>query len=121
MTPTTTTEKEAALSLMESVLRDGRAMAAEYPLVFEDDAPGRIEAVEANGSIASACAWLTRTLLTPSAEVPVAIVGSLAGARHGLDSIPENLVNCVQDSNDIKVLAARYHAAIDSQAARSGG
>lgn len=78
MTPTTTTEKEAALQLMESVLREGRPMAPEYPLVFEEGAPGRIETVETDGTLASACAWIARTLVTPSADLPVAIVGSVA-------------------------------------------
>ena len=50
-----------------------------------------------------------------------AIVGCLAGARHGFDSIPRNLVDSVQDSNSIQVLAARYHAVIQSQLAAYGG
>ena len=41
-----------------------------------------------------------------------AIVGALAGAVHGIDAIPANLVDDVQDSESIQVLAARYHALI---------
>jgi len=44
-----------------------------------------------------------------------AIVGALAGARHGVDAIPKNLINCLQDSSDIEVLATRYHLAIHAQ------
>lgn len=43
-----------------------------------------------------------------------AIVGALAGAKHGIDAIPKNLVSDLQDSYDIQVLAARYNAAIQS-------
>ncbi|MEQ8635041.1 ADP-ribosylglycohydrolase family protein [Gimesia maris] len=49
-----------------------------------------------------------------------AIVGALAGARHGIDSIPQNLIDCLQDSRDIEVLATRYHLAIHAQD-ESGG
>lgn len=49
-----------------------------------------------------------------------AIVGALAGARHGIDSIPQNLIDCLQDSRDIEVLATRYHLAIPAQD-ESGG
>lgn len=77
------TREEAALHLMERVLRDGRSMAAEYPLVFGENAPGHIETVEADGEPAATCAWLARTLVTPHCEVPVALVGSVATeARH---------------------------------------
>ncbi|WP_145041866.1 ADP-ribosylglycohydrolase family protein [Gimesia chilikensis] len=44
-----------------------------------------------------------------------AIVGALAGARHGIDSIPQNLIDCLQDSKEIEVLATRYHLAILTQ------
>ena len=49
-----------------------------------------------------------------------AIVGALAGARHGIDSIPQNLIDCLQDSRDIEVLATHYHLAIHAQD-ESGG
>lgn len=48
-----------------------------------------------------------------------AIVGALAGARHGIDSIPQNLIDCLQDSRDIEVLATRYHLAIHAHAGES--
>ena len=50
-----------------------------------------------------------------------AIVGALAGARLGFDSIPPNLVNSVHDSNAIQVLAAKYHAVIHNHLTVSGG
>ena len=42
-----------------------------------------------------------------------AIVGAMAGAIHGIDSIPARLVDGLQDSESLQVLAARYHALID--------
>lgn len=50
-----------------------------------------------------------------------AIVGGLAGARHGIDAIPDNLIDDLQDSNDIQVLAAKYHAAMHIHKQTSGG
>lgn len=41
-----------------------------------------------------------------------AIVGSLAGIRHGLSGIPAHLVAGVQNSDYLQALAMRYHAAI---------
>ncbi|MEL6430144.1 MAG: GNAT family N-acetyltransferase [Planctomycetota bacterium] len=70
--------RAAALELMERVLRDGRPMAAEYPLVFGPNATGEIEVAEADGRPASACAWLRRDLVTPDATIPAAFVGSVA-------------------------------------------
>lgn len=70
----------AALTLMQEVLREGRPLAQEYPLVFgpDDVASGTIEIIEQGGRIVSTCAWLPRQLMTPSADVPVALVGSVA-------------------------------------------
>jgi ADP-ribosylglycohydrolase len=39
-----------------------------------------------------------------------AIVGSLAGIRHGISGIPARLVARVQASKYLRALAARYHA-----------
>lgn len=72
------TREEAALDLMAQVLREGRPLAAEYPLVFGDDTNGHIEVLESDGEPASTCAWLERTLVTPACKVPVALVGSVA-------------------------------------------
>ena len=74
----TTTLKDAALRLMQDVLRDGRPLAAEYPLVFRDDSDGCIEVTEADGEVASTCAWLTRTLIFDDVAIPAAVVGSVA-------------------------------------------
>lgn len=41
-----------------------------------------------------------------------AIVGALAGIRHGYEAIPEHLSRDVQDSEALRVLAARYHETI---------
>lgn len=81
MTMETTTQKDAALALMEQVLRDGRPLAQEYPLVFESIGTGRVEVLEEADEIVSACAWIARTLATPSGDMPVAFIGSVATAH----------------------------------------
>ncbi len=78
MTMETTTQKDAALALMERVLRDGRPMAREYPLIFESNATGKVETLEENDEVVSTCAWIARTLATPTADVPTAFIGSVA-------------------------------------------
>lgn len=80
MTMQITTQKEAALTLMERVLREGRPLSAEYPLVFQSNGTGRVETIEENGEVVSTCAWIARTLATPTADVPVAFIGSVATA-----------------------------------------
>lgn len=47
-----------------------------------------------------------------------AIVGSLAGAIHGVGGIPPNLLANVQDSESIQVLATRYYSLIENRLAR---
>ncbi len=49
-----------------------------------------------------------------------AIVGALAGARHGMESIPRDLISSLKDSDDIRVLAVRYHALIHQRSSLSG-
>ena len=44
-----------------------------------------------------------------------AIVGALAGARHGLSGIPPHLVDSVQASENLHSLAARYHAFLSGE------
>ncbi len=44
-----------------------------------------------------------------------AIVGALAGIRHGLSAIPPYLADTVLDSEKLRALAARYHALLASQ------
>ena len=72
------TIEEAALALMETALRDGRPLASEYPLVFGEAAAGHVETIEDEGRVVSTCAWIARTLLTGAAELPAALVGSVA-------------------------------------------
>jgi ADP-ribosylglycohydrolase len=43
-----------------------------------------------------------------------AIVGALAGAKHGLSAIPRHLVDNVLDSEKLQALAAGYHALVMS-------
>ena len=49
-----------------------------------------------------------------------AIVGGLAGSRHGFESIPSNLVESVQDSEAIQLLATKYYSAILNHAEKNG-
>lgn len=44
-----------------------------------------------------------------------AIVGALAGAKHGLSAIPRHLVDSVLNSETLQVLATRYHALVVSR------
>ncbi|MEL6108084.1 MAG: ADP-ribosylglycohydrolase family protein, partial [Planctomycetota bacterium] len=46
-----------------------------------------------------------------------AIVGTLSGAIHGIEGIPDHLVRSVQDSETIASLAAQYHSLIQSRSA----
>ena len=83
MTTKTQTPKEAALQLMQEVLRDGRPLAAEYPLIFNSNGTGQVEIIEEDDQVVSTCAWLERTLATPGADIPVALIGSVATAASG--------------------------------------
>jgi len=72
-----------AIRLMETVLRDGRAIAAEYPLVFQDGFGGRVIARLDRTSapeprVVAACGILPRRLITPAAAFHVGLVGSVA-------------------------------------------
>lgn len=79
MTPeVSVSQRDAALQLMENALRDGRALAPEYPLVFGEGANATVETVEVDGRVVSTCAWLRRDLVTPTGTLPVALVGSVA-------------------------------------------
>lgn len=74
-----------ATRLMETVLRDGRPIAAEYPLVFQDGFDGRVIARLDGAStpeprVVAACGILPRRLITPAATIPVGLVGSVATA-----------------------------------------
>ena len=86
MNPTVTDPSNEAIRLMETVLRDGRPIAAEYPLVFRPGFPGRVlaKSVEARAGgereVVAACAVLPRRLVTPSATFAVGLVGSVATA-----------------------------------------
>jgi GNAT superfamily N-acetyltransferase len=63
---------------MDRVLRNGRDLAREYPLVFEGRFPGRIVAFEEAGDVRSACAFLVRNLVLPGARIRAGLIGSVA-------------------------------------------
>lgn len=91
MNLTVTDPTNEAIRLMETVLRDGRPIASEYPLVFQDGFSGRVisrlgqatAATRAAGQepeVLAACALLPRRLVTPTATIPVGLIGSVATA-----------------------------------------
>jgi len=64
----------AAEGLMRAVLRDGRDLRPEYPLVFQDGFDGRVViAHEDEGAVRSTCATLVRDLVTPRATLRIGL------------------------------------------------
>lgn len=76
MTPLASADR--ARALMERVLRDGHSFAAEYPLVFEDRFPGRLQTLEFDGDVRSACATLVRDFIVGDVSVRCGLIGSVA-------------------------------------------
>lgn len=111
-TTPTTTRTDAALGLMQTVLRDGRPMAAEYPLLFGSDATGQVELIETEGEVASTCAWLRRDLVVGGLELPIALVGSVAtradlrGAGHGTAVVERAIARAAEAGAAIALLWA---------------
>ncbi len=68
----------AALSLMESALRDGLPLAAEYPLVFEEGAQGRFVVAQEAGRVGSTCAILERELVWPGGGMRFGLIGAVS-------------------------------------------
>lgn len=71
---------DSATHLMEQVLRKGASITEEYPLVFTEEMPGRIVAIEEDGEVRSTCAILVRELVTPNASIRVGMIGSVSTA-----------------------------------------
>ncbi len=72
--------RSKALALMERVLRDGAPLAGEYPLVFRDEFPGRVLALEEGGAVVSSCAVLVRDFVVGTSSVRVGLIGSVVTA-----------------------------------------
>ncbi len=112
MTTPMTSQPEAALQLMEAVLRDGRPMAAEYAQIFGSGASGHVETIEEEGEIVSTCAWIRRDLLVGGLELPVAFVGSVAtqvnhrGKGHGTAVVERAIARAAEDGAAIALLWA---------------
>ncbi|MFT4540800.1 MAG: GNAT superfamily N-acetyltransferase [Planctomycetota bacterium] len=69
----------AAQHMMAAVLRDGAPLAADYPLVFGEQSPGRIAVIEdARGLALSACALLSRDFHIGERCLRVGMIGSVA-------------------------------------------
>ena len=69
-----------SLSMLERVLRDGRELAPEYPLVFHPDGPGGVVSLRDEDGVTSACTVLTRDLVSPRGSLRVGLIGSVATA-----------------------------------------
>jgi GNAT superfamily N-acetyltransferase len=112
MTTPTTSEPEAALRLMEAVLREGRPMASEYAQLFGPRATGHIETIEEQGEVISTCAWLRRDLVVGGLQLPVAFVGSVAtradhrGKGHGSAVVERAIARAAEDGAALTLLWA---------------
>ena len=72
--------QEAALELMQRVLRDGEPLAAEYPLVFRQEFPGRVIALGEGEEVRSACSVLTREFVVEGPAGSIRVRGGLIGS-----------------------------------------
>jgi len=112
MTTPMTSQPEAALQLMEAVLRDGRPMAAEYAQIFGPGATGHVETIEEDGELVSTCAWIRRDLLVGGLQLPVAFVGSVAtqvshrGRGHGTAVVERAIARAAEDGAALALLWA---------------
>ncbi len=112
MTTPMTSQPEAALQLMEAVLRDGRPMAAEYGQIFGPGASGHVETVEEGGETVSTCAWIRRDLLVGGLQLPVAFVGSVAthlnhrGKGHGTAVVERAIARAAESGAALALLWA---------------
>lgn len=77
MSSTASDLRARALPLMERVLREGGAIAPEYPLCFRDEFPGRILAIEENQRVVSACAVLVRDFVVGTLSIRCGLIGSV--------------------------------------------
>lgn len=84
----------SARKLIESVHAERRSIAAEYPLVFDDDFPGRLVALGESGAVHSACAVLPREFLVDGLRVRGGLIGSVVTdpAHRGQGLATRNLV-----------------------------
>jgi predicted N-acetyltransferase YhbS len=71
----------SALPLMENVLRDGRALAADYPLVFGGARSGGVVTATDAGEVLSTCAFLERTILFQNGTAKIGLIGSVSTAE----------------------------------------
>lgn len=77
MNPLVDGATSSARELIQSVLGRDRALAREYPLVFDDGAPGELVSIECDGDVRSACALLERELVLPDVRVQAGFIGSV--------------------------------------------
>ncbi|MEY2784724.1 MAG: hypothetical protein RL277_928 [Planctomycetota bacterium] len=75
-------ESRSARALMGRVLRDGRDLGSEYPLVFGPLSAGTIVIEEQDGAVRSTCAILPRTLVAGRERIRIGMIGSVATDPH---------------------------------------
>ena len=73
-------QRSHAVALMERVMREGAAIAPEYPLCFDERFSGRVLATEEAGRVVSACALLVRDFACGARSVRVGLIGSVCTA-----------------------------------------
>ena len=69
---------EPALELIERVMRDGRPLAEECPLVFREEFDGRVLQFADEERVHAALAILPRTLVTARGPVRIALIGGVS-------------------------------------------
>lgn len=75
-------ESRSARALMGRVLRDGRDLGNEYPLVFGPLSAGIIVIEEQDGAVRSTCAVLPRTMVAGRERIRIGMIGSVATDPH---------------------------------------
>jgi|688.fasta_scaffold01508_16 GNAT superfamily N-acetyltransferase len=75
-------ESRSARALMGRVLRDGRDLGSEYPLVFGEQSAATIVVDEQDGAVRSTCAILPRTLIAGRERILIGMIGSVATDPH---------------------------------------
>jgi len=85
---------------MRNVLRNGGALAGEYPLIFDDSFTGSFVTAEEGEDVRATCATLTRELVTPAATFKVGLIGSVATHPEWRgQGLASEVLNAAQDAH----------------------
>jgi len=89
---------QEGLELMTAVLRPNGDLASEYPLVFDENGPGRIHVLAEGGRVLSACAVLERELVHPGGRTRVGFIGSVSTHPDARGrGLATQLLDCVEE------------------------